>query len=188
MPEHFSISHDDQKTVFKFSGSFIMGILPRERCIKQPLHCEVSCVPHTPGEHIADRDIEDCAAKLRAMLSCGHYRLLEHFVGHGLIVIGHEWHDKLTRFAFTLKVAKPAALSNLATPVVSSTLSCTAEDLPPERDSIELPVAGSGRFVWFKGAADALIPPPDFNIVQIFLPTGPHGAKLLWEPSAWEGP
>lgn len=182
MPEHFSISLNGEK--FQFSGTYIMGILPRERCIKQPLHCEVSCVPHTPGERIADSAIEDCAAKLSAMLSCGHYRLLEHFVGHGLIVISQEWHDKLTRFSFTLKVAKPAALNKLATPVVSSTLACTAEDLPPKRDAVELPVAGSGRFVWFRGAANALTPVPDFNVVQIFLPADPQGAKLLWEPSA----
>lgn len=187
MSEQFQLRTGETETAFEFSGSYIMGILPRERRIKQRLHCQVSCRPNEPGDRLGAQGIEDVAGKLNIMLSYGRYRLLEHFVGHGLIVMAQEWHDRLTSWSFTLRVAKPAALSNLATPVVSSTLSCTVEDKPPRRDSVSLPVAGSGRFLWFKGSADKLIPPPDYNLVQIFLPTGPQGAKLLWEPNPGRG-
>lgn len=188
MPHKFSFSHCDDQTVLAFSGSYIMGILPRERSIKQPIVGTVTCVRRkvqgemASSERISAERIEELAAKLNALLTYGQYRLLEHFVGHGLILISHEWYDELTRYSFAIKAAKPAALGDLATPVVSSTLSYDRQDLPPRQDAVTLPVAGSGRFVWFTGAADTLSPVPDFTVAQIFLPADPKGAKLLWQP------
>lgn len=197
MPHKFSFSHSDDQTVLAFSGSYIMGILPRERSIKQPIVGTVTCVRHRADEEqagskrdnvgrISTERIEELATKLSALLTYGEYRLLEHFVGHGLILISHEWYDELTRYSFTIKAAKPAALGDLATPVVSSTLCYDQQELPPRQDAVTLPVAGSGRFVWFTGAADKLSPMPDFTVAQIFLPADPKGAKLLWQPEPME--
>lgn len=182
-PKKLSIDTKNGETTLKFSGAYIMGILPRERTLRQLLHVTVICTPQAPGGPTGDpQQWEDCATKLHALLTWGEYRLLEHFVGHGLILMTHEWYDMLTQWTFTLRIAKPAALNDIATPVVSSTLAYAQEDLPPRLEAVTLPVAGSGSFTWFKGGTDGLNPPPDIYEAQVFLPTQPGGAKLLWQP------
>lgn len=190
MPIDLAIKHGIRETVFSFSGSYIIGVLPRERSVRQPIDCVVSCVPRMTQADLdlaplTEIEMQDCADKLNAMLEYGGYRLLEHFVGHGLIVLANEWYDRLIHWTFILTINKPAALNNLAIPTVSSSIFCHEDDRPPRKTCVSLPVAGSGRFVWFTGNIDEVTPPVaspgGLAGVEVFLPTRPGGAKLLWE-------
>lgn len=168
--------HSPSLGQLEFSDSYIIGILPEERKVRQQLSCSLTVslpLPQSSCESVlagavAKTNLESSAALLHSMLTFGQYPLLEHALGHGLMALSRQWQAIFassselrtlregSECTLSLTIAKPAALAYLATPAVraqrcwpidpQSTGQQSCPKSSGEAAHLHLPVAGIGMF------------------------------------------
>lgn len=130
-----TVGDDNRSATVKFSGSYIIGILPHERRSRQPLRITLSCSGDQAANWSALRPV---ATQLHHMLEREQFQLIEHFMGRALTLLADqnlkqdlmmpcEPADEAAheQRRLELSVAKPAALAFMATPLVRATLVLT---------------------------------------------------------------
>lgn len=145
-----TVGDDSRSATVKFSGSYIIGILPHERRSRQPLRITLSCTADQACNWSALRPV---ALQLHQLLEKEQFELIEHFMGRALTLLAdHNLKQALLTtcslatdeaeltqgvepmpsepmqgepWQLELSVAKPAALGFMATPHVRARLMLT---------------------------------------------------------------